>query len=307
MPRRRALALLIACNLLWAGTYVAGKVALQSLSPVELNALRFGIASLAFLPLLWRARRQVHLDRGALVRLAALCGLGFVLNKTLEFGGLALTTASDTALLIAAEGLFTALFGWLLLREVVRGWAVAGLAVALLGVYLVIEQGLSLPHLGAGTRVLGDLLIVAALLSEALYSVLGKASLARYPAIFITAGCVVGSLVVWIPAAAVNVAVSGLPHPTPAAWLGVLYLAVCGTTLAYLGWISALRHVPASVAAPTLFLQPVAGSILAAVILGERLAWVSLAGGALIVAGIWIVSRDEQEAESVVVATETLA
>ena len=63
MPRRRALALLIACNLLWAGTYVAGKVALQSLSPVELNALRFGIASLAFLPLLWRARRMREPNR----------------------------------------------------------------------------------------------------------------------------------------------------------------------------------------------------------------------------------------------------
>jgi drug/metabolite transporter (DMT)-like permease len=164
-----------------------------------------------------------------------------------------------------------------------------------------------LPHLGAGTRVLGDLLIVAALLSEALYSVLGKASLARHPPIFVTAGCVVGSLTVWLPAASVNVAVAGMPHPTPSAWLGVMYLALGGTALAYLGWISALRYVRASAAAPTLFLQPLAGSVLAAAVLGERLAWASVAGGALIVAGIWIVSRDERDAESVIVAAETIA
>ena len=121
---RRAMLVLIACNLLWAGTYVAGKAALRSLSPVELNCLRFGLAGLTFLPFLWRARREISLDRAGLLRLGGLCLLCFVLNKLAEFSGLNLTTASDTALLIASEGLFTALFGWLLLREAVRGRAV---------------------------------------------------------------------------------------------------------------------------------------------------------------------------------------
>lgn len=307
MTSRRAMLVLVVCNLLWAGTYVAGKIALRTLSPVELNALRFGIAGLIFLPFLWRARGRVILDRTALLRLALLCLLGFVVNKALEFGGLDLTTASDTALLIAAEGVFTAIFGWMLLREAVRGWAVCGLLLAVLGVYLVVERGLVLPHLGAGTRVVGDLLILAALVSEALYSVLGKSTLSRLPAIAVTAGGIVGSLAVWLPAAGVNLAAQGPPQPTPATWGAVLYLAIAGTVLAYLGWISALGHVRASTAAPTLFLQPLVGSMLAALILGERLGWASVAGGVLIVGGIWMVSRDEAEAESVVVATETLA
>src|SRR5947209_20633641 len=96
--RRRAMLVLIACNVLWAGTYVAGKTALSSISPVELNFLRFGIASLIFLPALWRRGRTGRLH---FRQLALLCLFGFVLNKAAEFSGLKLTTASDTALLIA--------------------------------------------------------------------------------------------------------------------------------------------------------------------------------------------------------------
>ena len=60
---RRAMLLLVAGNLCFAGTYVAGKAALGSVSPMELNCLRFGIACLAFLPLLWRYRTSVRIER----------------------------------------------------------------------------------------------------------------------------------------------------------------------------------------------------------------------------------------------------
>jgi drug/metabolite transporter (DMT)-like permease len=123
----------------------------------------------------------------------------------------------------------------------------------------------------------------------------------------ITAGCVLGSLLAWVPAAGINIAVSGLPSVSPSSWLGVLYLAVGGTTLAYVGWIAALRHVDAASAAPTLFLQPLVGTVLAVLFLGERLTWATVIGGALIIAGIAIVSRVGRQAEEIVGAAEVLA
>src|SRR5581483_11414974 len=137
--------------------------ALRALSPVELNALRFGIAGLLLLPALWWGRERMRIGRRDLPRLALLCLLGFVLNKAAEYTGLSLTTASDTALLIASEGIFTALFGWALLREAVRRQAVGGLLFGAIGVYLVIMQGLNTPHLGGGARLTGDLLVLLAL------------------------------------------------------------------------------------------------------------------------------------------------
>lgn len=296
---RRAMLVLVACNVLWAGTYVAGKTALGSISPVELNCLRFGIAGLVFLPALWRRRHSFSPGRAELRQLALLCLLGFVLNKAAEFSGLKLTTASDTALLISSEGVFTAILGWLLLREPVRRTAVLGLSLSVIGVYLVVARGLVWPGVGGGMRIIGDLLVVLALVFEALYSVLGKAELARNSALFITAACVIGSLAVWIPAAAVNVAAAGLPHITAQAWIGIMYLALAGTVIAYVGWIAALGHVDAAAAAPTLLLQPLLGALLAVWLLGERLSWGTLAGGALIITGIWVARARQESLESI--------
>lgn len=302
MDRRAAFLLLVACNLLWAGTYVAGKEALHSLTPVELNAARFTLAAALFLPFV--ARSRLDLSRDRLLRLAWLCLFGFVLNKAAEFAGLSLSTASDTALLIAAEGLFTALFGRLLLGERLGRRAVLGMGLSVCGVYLVVERGIALPSLGSGTRIIGDLLIVLALASEAVYSVLGKTEAERSPAVVVTGACVVGSLAVWLPAAGVNIALSGLPPMSIGALVGVLYLAIAGTFLAYLGWIVALRSVDATVAAPTLFLQPLVGTFLAVLLLGERVGPATVIGGALIVAGIWIVSTQPEHAADVVIAAE---
>jgi len=289
--RRRAMLVLVLTNLLWAGSYVAGKEALAALSPVELNALRFGVAGLLLAPVLWRDWPRLSIGRRDLPGLALLCLLGFVLAKAAAYTGLSLTSASDTALLIASESIFTAVLAWVILHEVAPRAAVDGLLVGALGVYVVVEQGLTLPHLGGGTRALGDLLVVGSLVFEALYTVLGKRGLARYPGLFILSSSVIGSLVVWIPAAAVEVARDGAPHLGGGAWAGALYLTIGGTILPYAGWFAALRHVDAASASVTLFLQPLAGTLLAVLILGDRPSWATLAGGLCIVGGVWLTSR----------------
>jgi drug/metabolite transporter (DMT)-like permease len=159
--RRAAFGALVLANVLWAGSYTAGKVALAELPPVELNALRFTLAALLLAPVLIRYRKQIPRDRRMLFILLQLSLLGFVLNKALEYIGLSLSTASDVALLIATESLFTGLLSWIFLRERVTRTGVAALAVGLLGVYLIVERGL-VPNLGEGntTRIVGDVLVV---------------------------------------------------------------------------------------------------------------------------------------------------
>jgi drug/metabolite transporter (DMT)-like permease len=64
--------------------------------------------------------------------------------------------------------------------------------------------------------------------------------------------------------------------------------------------------VKATVAAPTLFLQPLVGTLLAVLLLGERLGQATVVGGALIVTGIWIVSTQPEKAADVVIAAEVI-
>ncbi|HEX6121813.1 MAG TPA: DMT family transporter, partial [Ktedonobacterales bacterium] len=261
--RRLAFGVLVLANVLWAGTYTAGKIALQALSPVELNALRFSIAALVLAPLVIRRRHQLRLDRHTLLVLAQLSLLGFVLNKAFEYFGLALSTASDVALLISTESLFTALLSWTVLRERVTRAGIAALVVGLAGVYLVVERGL-VPNLGGGgagaARVLGDVLVIVSLLLEAGYTIRGKSLLGRVPALPLVSLTLMGGLLVWLPAGAVAVAHSGLPHLSGGEWLAVLYMALVATVAGYWLWFHALSMVDASAAAPTLFIQPLLGA-----------------------------------------------
>jgi drug/metabolite transporter (DMT)-like permease len=303
VSRRQALVLLAVGNSIWAGTYAAGKTALASLSFVELNALRFAIATLLMAPVLWSGREVLRRElthRRSLATLVRLVLLGFVLNKAFEYAGLSLSTAVDVALLIATESIFTAVLSWTVLREPVTPAGIGALIVGVIGVYLVVARGL-VPDLsgpGGAARIGGDLLVVLALLFEAGYTVGGKESLARIPPLLLTATSVAGSLVVWIPAGAVAVARSGWPAMTPAAWLAVGYMAAFATVGGYWMWFRGLSAVDASVAAPFLFIQPLLGAALGVVLLGETLTWITVAGGALIVASLALVSagaRTERE------------
>ena len=304
ISRPEALSLLALGNVLWAGTYSAGKVALASLSFVELNAVRFSLATLLLLPVLWSGRailRRELSNRASLRELARLVILGFVLNKAFEYAGLSLSTAVDAALLIATETIFTAVLSWLLLGEAVTLVGIGALIVGIAGVYLVVARGL-VPDLSgpAGMmRIVGDLLMIFALLFEAGYTVGSKASLGRIPPVLLIAFSVAGSLIVWVPAGLITVAHFGVPRITASAWMSIGYMAAFGTVGGYWMWFRGLSVIDASAAAPFLFIQPLLGAALGVVLLGESLTWATIVGAALILASLGIVtlgSHTEREA-----------
>ncbi|HEU5348215.1 MAG TPA: DMT family transporter [Ktedonobacterales bacterium] len=299
--RRAAFGALVLANVLWAGTYAIGKIALSEAPPIELNMLRFVLASLLLVPVLMYYRKQIPRDRRTLFLLLQLALLGFVLNKALEYIGLALSTASDVALLIATESIFTGLLSWVFLRERVTRASVAALAIGLLGVYLIVERGL-VPNLGDGdtARIIGDLLVVLSLLLEAAYTVRGKSTLTTLPPLLFITLTITGSLFFWVPAGVVAVMHSGLPHLSVGGWLAVFYLAAVTTVLSYWLWFRGLNVVDASAAAPLLFIQPLLGAALAILILHDSLTLATAAGAVCIVASLLLVVRGDRRQPLVV-------
>ncbi len=152
--------LLITANVIFAGAYVSGKLALATVSPVTLNALRFVLASAVLAPVVVRGWRNLRMGRADLITFVAVSLLSFVLNKLFEYLGVNLSTASDSALLISGEGICTAALAWIVLRERASWLHVGALLLGGFGAYLIVERGL-LPHLtGAADarRILGDAL-----------------------------------------------------------------------------------------------------------------------------------------------------
>ena len=297
--RQRALLVLAFTNCLFAGSYVAGKAALATWPFASVNMLRFTIAGILLLPALWRGRRLLPRDHGDRWRLVAMCGMGFIGTKALEYWGLSLTTASDTALLIAAEALATVLLSVAFLHERVRVLESLGLLLGGFGVYLVVEGGLRTPALLSGPQSVGNLLVVASLLLEAGFTVIGKTVVERYPPLLITAAVVAGSLVAWWPAGVAALWVRHWPGMSLGGWIGVFYLGAITTALCYWLWLWGLKRVMPGAMAPLLFIQPLVGTALAVWIRGERPSLATLLGGVLILAGVTtVVTHRRAEAEA---------
>jgi drug/metabolite transporter (DMT)-like permease len=286
--------LLISANTLWAASYVAAKYALADTSLIIMLALRIGISSLVLLPFVIAWRKDLDLTRQMIPQLLLLALIGFVINKLLEFGGLALTTASDVALLITSESIFTAALSWLLLRE--RFKPVTGFALLLgfVGVYLIVERSLipNIPTGGGFMRILGDLLVIMALLVESFYTVRAKSMLVKHSPLLITSASIVISMLFWTPVAAWQILSTGW-HPIGlVAWLSIGWLAIMSTVVAYLAWFKGLAQVDGSAAASTLFIQPLLGTFLAIVLLHDQLTPMTIVGGILIIVSVYVISRN---------------
>ena len=285
--------LLITANVLWACSYVAAKFALRDISVDVMLALRMTISALVLLPLLIAMRKQLNLTRRDIPQLVVLAVVGFVINKLLEYGGLSLTTASDVALLITSESIYTAALSWLLLHERFKPLTGVALLLGLLGVYLIVERSFlpNIPTGGGALRIIGDLMVVFALIFEALYTVRGKAMLTKHPPLLITSASIVGSVIFWIPLAGGEILLHGW-HPLDlAAWLAIGWMALMSTVIAYLAWFKGLARVDGSAAASTLFIQPLLGTLLAIVLLHDQLLPTTVIGGILIVISVYLISR----------------
>ena len=285
--------LLIMANTLWAASYVAAKFALRDTSVNIMLALRMGIAALVLLPFLIARRKQLNLTRQAIPQLLMLALVGFVINKLLEYGGLALTTASDVALLITSESIFTAALSWLILRERFKPLTGFALLLGFFGVYLIVERSLipNIPTGGGAWRIVGDLLVILALLVEAFYTIRGKVLLIKYSPLLITSASIVVSMIFWTPVAAWEIAVTGW-HPIGlVAWLSIGWMAVLSTAVAYLLWFQGLAKIDGSAAASTLFIQPLLGTLLAIVLLHDSLTYMTIIGGILIIVSVYLISR----------------
>jgi len=289
--------LLILANVLWACSYVAAKFVLRDISVNMMNALRMIISAMVLLPLLIALRKELNLTRRDLPQLALLATVGIVMAKTLEFGGLAFSTASDVALLITSESIFTAVLSWLLLRERFKPLTGFALLLGLVGVYLIVERSLlpNIPPGGGALRILGDLLVILGLICEAFYTVRGKALLVKHPPLLITSAAIVGSAIVWVPLAGGEVLYSGWHPLSLTAWLGLGWLAIMSTVVAYLAWFKGLEKVDGSAAASTLFIQPLLGTILAIMLLNDQLLPTTIIGGILIVISVYLISRQSSK------------
>jgi drug/metabolite transporter (DMT)-like permease len=279
---------LVGANVVYATSYVATRVTLSGVPPATLALARLVVGALVLAPLGGSRAGARPLSRDDRRTIAWMGLLGFAGAYVLSHWGIARSTATNAALLIVVEPLSLMLLSPAYLGEHLSRREAVGAAMALAGTTLVVVNGIPgvteklVPHWQ------GDLLLVLAGVAYAAYSLLGRRVLDRHAPLGVTVRSLVWGAAGIFPVAAAEWASGSRPLWTASAVAGTLYLAVVITALGYVAWNWALARVPAPRAALFLNVQPIAGALLGAALLGEPVTIFTVAGGAAIVAGLGV-------------------
>lgn len=281
-------AVALAVMVVWGGTAVFTKVATGQMDPLLVGLLRTVLGGCLALPIALVTRQKLPAGTEER-RLLAFSGFAAFIAFPLVFAyGQDMTSAVHGALIFATLPVFTSLFGTIVERRRVSAAWVAGCALAVAGTAVVIVwRG---PSGADGASAAGDLLVLAASVICAMGYVVGaRLSQRGYAAVPTTLWGISCSAVVLLPLLGWSLASGGMPDADAAAWGSILALAVLVSVLGYIGWYWALAKGGISRIAATQFSEPLFGVALAAFVLGEHPAPVTLLGAAGVLVGAWLV------------------
>ncbi|KAB3534108.1 DMT family transporter [Alkaliphilus pronyensis] len=280
---------ILATVLFWGISASSNKIVLREVPPATLALLRFLIASFFLAIINKKMKHNITFNPQDKKRLV-LCGvIGVSVYFIFENYGLRFISASNATILLASIPLFTVAIEAIVYKKPIGLKKMMGVFLSLIGVVLVIGNSISInTNL---QEIVGSFLIIGAALSWAVYSILNKPLEGKYPTIILTLKQGIYGAMFLVPFAIVEYrewqAISLI------SWINILYLALFCSAICYFLYLYALKHLGASQTNVYINLMPFIGVIAAYLLLGERLYFLQLLGGLIILSGILIVNKSE--------------
>lgn len=291
-------AMILACMFFWGGSWVSGKILVDVAPPFTIGFFRFLIASLLFVPLLVLKRNslETNLSRKdyayfVLLGLTGIFGYGILFLTGMRF-----TTAAQGSIIAGVNPASVSLWAHVIHKEKLGSkWRYIGFILSFLGIVFVIGvQSLINFRL---EYLIGNLIILGAMILWGIYSSIGKSAMRNVSSIQATAG---GTFVgtVFFAAGAIVEGFWTLPAMVdPFFWLQVAFLGVLVTFVSFLFYFHAIRNLGATRTSVFINLVPVFGTTLSILLLHEPIYWTFVVGLILVVVGILIINYPETERE----------
>lgn len=288
----RGVLLALVATIVWSFNYIAGRGLADNIPPCTLDAGRWLIAFLAILPWAWgdliRHRRH-FLNHIRYYLVISLLGVSYF-NTAIYFAAHTVP-ALNLSLIACSSPLFTILLARVWLGETITPARMLGIAVALVGILLLLTRG-DLRVLARLSFQRGDLIMLSASLSFSLYTLLVRQRPAGCPQAAYLAATFGLGLVFILPASAWELATGGIVAITPALVGGLLYLGLGASLLSYWCWAKAVEAIGPSKSSVIYYSLPFFCGLEAVLFLGESVLWVHYAGGALILGGLLLATRE---------------
>ena len=273
---------------LWAANFVVVKSSIPVLTPVGYAFLRFAMAAAVLLGICRWREGSVAIPRREILPLAGLGVLGFGLYQVLWTTALASTSVGNSALLIGATPVFTALVAAALGVDTLTWIKAVGAAVAFVGVGVIAAgHGLRLD-----SAALGDLMTLGAAVSWAGYVSLGAGVLRRFSPLRATAWTITFGTIFLAPFGLLQLSGADLSAIGPGQIAALLYSGLLSSALGNVVVFWGVSLLGPTRITNLQFLPPALAIVFAAIFLGDPILATQVAGGLIIVAGILLARRD---------------
>ena len=281
--------IVVAVYLFWGGNFVFSKITLKEIPGPLVAGMRTVFAAIALMAVYKRSRSadRPPLRRDEYPQLCMIGVCGIAVNQVCFLIGLSLTSASHAALVIGLTPFMVLFLAWFRGQEAFTSNRAIGLAVAVCGMLL-----LQKPSASAQTAsLLGDVLILGAGLSFAVYTVFGKEIAAEHGGMAVIAVSYAAGAIFLLPMTLFFASRFDFSQVSAAAWWSFGYMSVVSSVLCYIGWAYALKRLSASRLTAFSYLQPLVATLLALPMLGEPITAALVSGGGLIMAGVFLSER----------------
>jgi len=281
--------LIIIQQLIAGGTHIVAKELTMTYPPGLVLLLRSFFAALIFgIWLLFKIKYIRKIRLKDVFYLLLLGALNIPANQFLFLQSIKLTSPSNVALAYSLSPIFVMIIANLFLKERINRSIVIGIAIAFIGVVVImLNTGLGFT---AGS-LLGDFLALIASISWAVYTVVGKKYSGKYGPIITTAFSMIFGFLLYLPiffSLDIPVTLSAIDANS---WLRILYLSVFASVIAYAIWYYALSKKEASKVSIFNNIQPIITAVLAAVFLDIAITPLYILGGILIIGGVITTQR----------------
>ncbi len=287
--------LLVLAMFFWGGSWVSAKILVTIAPPMTIGFFRFFLASILFVPILFRRKSRESLSiQKSDIKIVLKLGLTGVFGYGVLFLiGVKLTTAAQGAIIAGVNPATVSIIAHLQHNEYLeQRWQYLGFVISFIGVIFVIGVQ-NLIHLRVDYLV-GNMIIVCSMILWGLYSSFAKTAMKTLTAIEATAGGVmIGALLFGIFALTEGFWTLPVMYDV-VFWINILFMGGLVTLVSFIIYFKSIDALGATRSGVFINLVPVFGTLMSVLILNESLLWTFALGLILVIAGITFISNKRE-------------
>jgi len=270
----------------WGTSFLFTKISLIDLHPLIFASFRTLISAPLFAVVLFLKEKHLRFQRGDILLLVFLGISGNFLNNILWTWGVNLTTVTNASILWSTSPIYVGVFSLVLGWEKLRIKLILGISVCFIGVYIVIGKGFGMDF--DPKYFVGDIMILMAAMSWAVFTILSRFLVKSYSTLRITALASMSGFLFMFPVAYWESRGLIFGEVSMQSWFCLGFVALCSNVVGQFFWMRGIGKIGPVRTACYMFLIPLIATVSGMVFLEESLSLFQLMGASFILMGVYL-------------------